>query len=451
MSRTLRSTLLAMVLILAMVLAACQAPAAPQAPAEGQQPPAEEQQPPAEEAQPAEQGGENVLEIFSWWTNPGEADGLAALFSIYNERYPGVEIINATVAGGAGTDAKAVLKTRMLGGDPPDSFQVHGGQELIANWVVTGYMEPITFIYEEEGWMDKFPQQLLDMVSYEGEIYSVPVNVHRSNVLWYNVAIFEENGLEPPKTFDEFFQVAEALQAAGITPLALGGKDRFEVAHLYEDVLLGALGPDGYRGLWDGSVAWTSDEVRAATEIFSRMLDYTNSDYSAVSWAEAAGMVAEGKAAMNIMGDWAAGYFINTGHTPGEDIGFLPSPNSEGSFMVVTDTFGLPKGAPHRENAVNWLRVVGSKEGQEAFNPKKGSICARLDCDPNVFGVYLQSSMQDFASNALTPSVVHGSAAPDAFSATVLLDATLNFVVDRDIDLLLETLQQAAEETYLSQ
>ncbi len=446
MTRERRSILLAVALVLVLVLAACQAPAAPQA-----SQPAQEEQPAAEEAQPAEEGGENVLEIFSWWTNPGEADGLAALFEIYRQRHPDVEIINATVAGGAGTDAKAVLKTRMLGGDPPDSFQVHGGQELLANWVVTDYMEPITFLYEEEGWLDKFPQALLDMVTYEGELYSVIVNVHRGNVLWYNTAIFQENGLEPPRTFDDFFQVAEALQAAGITPLAMGGKDRFEVAHLYEDVLLGALGPDGYQGLWDGSVAWTSDEVRAATELFSRMLDYTNPDYSAVSWAEAAGMVADGKAAMNIMGDWAAGYFINTGRTLGEEIGYVPSPGSEGSFMVVNDSFGLPKGAPHRENAINWLRVVGSREGQEAFNPKKGSICARIDCDPDVFGAYHQFSMDDFASNALVPSAVHGSAAPDAFAATVLLDATLNFVVDRDIDLLLETLQQAAEETYLGQ
>lgn len=74
---------------------------------------------------------EDKLEIFSWWTNPGEADGLQALFDIFKQRKPGVEIINATVAGGAGTNAKAVLVTRMQGGNPPDSFQVHAGQELI--------------------------------------------------------------------------------------------------------------------------------------------------------------------------------------------------------------------------------------------------------------------------------------------------------------------------------
>jgi len=78
------------------------------------------------------------LEIFSWWTAGGEADALQALFDVYHKQYPAVQIVNATVAGGAGTNAKAVLKTRMLGGDPPDTFQVHAGHELIDTWVKSG-------------------------------------------------------------------------------------------------------------------------------------------------------------------------------------------------------------------------------------------------------------------------------------------------------------------------
>ncbi len=94
----------------------------------------------------------NTLEIFSWWTAGGEADGLEAMYNEFDRQYPGIEIINATVAGGgAGTNAKAVLATRMQGGNPPDSFQVHAGHELIDTWVVSGFMEPITFVLEDAG------------------------------------------------------------------------------------------------------------------------------------------------------------------------------------------------------------------------------------------------------------------------------------------------------------
>jgi len=58
------------------------------------------------------------LEIFSWWAGD-EGPALQALIDLYKKRYPNVEVINATVTGGAGVNAKAVLKTRMLGGDPP--------------------------------------------------------------------------------------------------------------------------------------------------------------------------------------------------------------------------------------------------------------------------------------------------------------------------------------------
>ena len=65
------------------------------------------------------------LEIFSWWAGD-EGPALEALIEEFNALYPNVEVINATVTGGSGVNARAVLKTRMLGGDPPDSFQVRG-------------------------------------------------------------------------------------------------------------------------------------------------------------------------------------------------------------------------------------------------------------------------------------------------------------------------------------
>jgi glucose/mannose transport system substrate-binding protein len=387
-------------------------------------------------------GAANKLEIFSWWTAGGEADGLKAMFAIYSKQYPGVEIINATVAGGAGTNAKAVLKTRMTGGDPPDSFQVHGGEELSATWVVTGYMESLADLYKSEGWLAVYPKDLVDIVSYQGSPYSVPVNVHRGNVLWYNKKIFAANNLKAPKTWADFFRVAETLKAKGITPLALGDKNKWEAAHLLEDTLLATLGADGYRGLWNGKTSWTGAGVKTALDSYAKILTYVNTDHAAGTWDSAAQMLIDGKAAMTIMGDWASGYFTSKGWKPNVDYGFEPAPGTEGSFVVVTDTFGLPKKAPHRQNAINWLKVAGSKEGQEAFNPLKGSICARTDCDPKKFDVYLQRSAKAFAKNKLVPSEVHGSAAPEGF-ATSFNDIVNLFVTNKNVAATQQSLQKA--------
>jgi glucose/mannose transport system substrate-binding protein len=412
--------------IAAFVITACGGqPATPAAqPTTIQQPPGAERptSPPA--------SGDKKLEIFSWWTTGGEAAGLEKMFEIYRRMYPDVEIVNATVAGGAGSNAKAVLKTRMLGNDPPDSFQVHMGHELIDTWVTEGdYMEPLDDLFTSEGWDKVFPQGVLDIVSHDGHYWSVPVNIHRANVLWYNKKVFEANNLTPPETFEDFFEVAEALKAKNITPLALGDNGIWASTHLFETVLIGTLGADKYIGLWDGTTEWNGPEVTEALENMKRMLTYANTDHSALSWDQANQMVIDGKAGMTIMGDWVDADNLAKNFA---DSGWALAPGNKGIFDALSDTFGLPKGAKHAEQARNWLKLAGSKEGQEAFNPVKGSICARNDCDAGLFGPYLQSAMQDWQKDTIVPSLAHGAAASEGW-VTAINDVMTAFVTDGDV------------------
>jgi len=354
------------------------------------------------------------LEIFSWWAGD-EGPALQALIDLYKKRYPNVEVINATVTGGAGVNAKAVLKTRMLGGDPPDSFQVHAGQELIGTWVVADRMEDLTALFNREGWMTKFPKGLIDLISYKGKIYSVPVNIHRSNVMWYVPARLREWGVQPPKTWAEFLTTCQTLKNKGLAaPLALG--ENWTQQHLWESVALGVLGAADYANLWTGKLRFTDPKAVAVWNTFGRVLDCANRDAAGLSWQQAVDRVLEGQAAFNIMGDWAAGYMTTTkGLKPGEGFGWAPAPSTAGVFMMLSDSFGLPKGVKNRANAINWLRLVGSKEGQDTFNPLKGSIAARTDSDPSKYNTYLQSAMRDWKSNRIVGSLVHGAVAPESF------------------------------------
>lgn len=369
------------------------------------------------------------LEIFSWWTTGGEEAGLLKMFDIYRQQSPGVEIINATVAGGAGFEAKPALKARMLGGDHPDSFQVHMGRELVDTWVVTGFMEPLDDLFKTEGWEQAFPAGVLALLKHDGKYYSVPVNIHRANVLWYNTRVFTENGWTPPATFDEFFALAEKMKAKGIAPLALGDVGIWASVHLFEVVLAGSLGADAYRGLWTGATDWNGPETRQALEVMARMLTYANPDHSALSWDQANDLVIQGKAGMTIMGDWVDADNLAKQF---KDSGWAPPPGTKGVFVALSDTFGLPNKAPHRQQALAWLRLAGSKAGQEAFNPVKGSICARNDCDANLFGAYLQSAMQDWGRDQIVPSLAHGAAASEAWVA-LINDVITKFVSDRDV------------------
>jgi glucose/mannose transport system substrate-binding protein len=385
------------------------------------------------------------LEIFSWWTAGGEAEGLAAMFDMYAAKYPTVQLINATVAGGAGSNAKAVLDTRMRGGNPPDSFQVHAGHELIDSWVVAGKMEPITFIFKDNGWLDVFPKDLIEIISYKGEIYSVPVNIHRANVLWYNKQIFAENKLAAPKSFEQLIKVCEALAARGVAPLALGDNGIWASVHLLESVLLATLGPDRYKGLWTGVTPWDGGEVRTALTRFAALLRYVNTDHATLSWDAAAQYVIDGKCAMTVMGDWAEGYFKARGLTPNKQFGWVPFPGTTGTFIMLSDSFGLPKGAPDRSAAVKWLTMCASREGQDAFNPKKGSIPSRIDGDRSLYDDYLKSAMDSFKSDTIVPSVTHGAAAAPDWVADIQ-DIIAIFVCDMDVDNAAASLAAAAKK-----
>jgi glucose/mannose transport system substrate-binding protein len=371
------------------------------------------------------------VEVFSWWTGGGEAAGLEAMMKVFNAENPKITFNNAAVAGGAGTNARAVLASRLQAGDPPDSWQGHAGQELIGTYVKDSKIEPLNDLYKAEGWESVMPATLIPLISQNGNIYSVPVNIHRANVLWYNPKLLADNGVAVPTSVSEWLAAMETLKGAGVTPLALG--EQWTKMHLMETVLLGTLGPDKYNGLWDGTTDWGSADVTTALENYNKIVGYANSDSASLSWQDAAQLVVNGNAAFNVMGDWAEGYFRELGKAPNTDYGWAPVPGTGGTFQFLSDSFVLAVGAKHPDAAEAWLKVAGSKAGQEAFNPVKGSICARTDCDKALFGVYLQSAMDDWASNIVVGSLTHGVVANDSWKSEI--DTALGaFVGSMDVN-----------------
>jgi len=420
---------IALVVIASMLLSACAT--ATQAPAT---------EAPAATAVPATEApaAKQQVEVFSWWTGGGEAAGLDAMIKIWQAKYPDIEFVNAAVAGGAGSNAKAVLATRLSAGDPPDSFQGHAGQELIGTYVKAGQLEPLDDLYKENGWYDVFPATLIPLISADGHPYSVPVNIHRANVMWYNPKVLAQYNVAAPdaSSFQSWIDSMDALQKAGMQyPLALG--EQWTVVQLYETVLLATVGPQTYTDLWNGAADWNSDGVMQSIVNFAKVMTYANTDYATLTWQDASKLVADGDAAFNVMGDWADGYFEgsvdggNLGLAEKTDFDWMPVPGTKGSYDFLSDSFVLPVGAKDRDAALAWLTLCGSKEGQDAFNPVKGSISARSDSDASLYNPYLQSAMADWKSDVVVGSLWHGVVANDTWKAAIN-DAFGKFLTDGD-------------------
>ncbi|TDC78107.1 ABC transporter substrate-binding protein [Streptomyces hainanensis] len=371
-------------------------------------------------------GAGEQVEVFTWWAAGSEKAGLDALVNVFEEQHPDIEFVNGAVAGGAGSAAKDLLQSRLQANDPPDTFQAHAGMELL-DYINAAQLQDVSPLYDEFNLREAFPADLMDLLTHDGQIYSIPSNVHRANVLWANSGVLEENGIDPNATYaslDDWFADLDALQEAGVTPLSVA--TAWTQVHLLETILLADLGADAYNGLWDGSTDWEGADVSAALEDFEQAMSYTNTDRDGLDWPEATQMVIDGNAAFNVMGDWAVAAFEEQGQELGTDFTANPVPGTDGVFDFLADSFTLPVGAPDEEGARAWLETVSSAEGQTAFNVAKGSIPARVDADPADFSAYQQTAMESYGQDTIVPSLAHGAAVPVA-ELNAITDATSRF------------------------
>ncbi|MFD6093963.1 ABC transporter substrate-binding protein [Oerskovia sp. NPDC060338] len=369
--------------------------------------------------------GGNV-EVFTWWAAGSEKAGLDALVTVFDEQHPDFTFENGAVAGGAGSAAKDLLQTRLQANDPPDTFQAHAGKEL-TDYIDAAQLEDISDLYDQYGVKDVFPEDLIDLLTVDGKIYSMPSNIHRSNMVWANPAVLTEAGLDPAATYesmDDWFVALDAVKATGKTPLSVA--TTWTQVNLLETVLMADLGAEAYNGLWDGSTDWESPEVTAALEDFQKLMSYTNTDRDGLDWPEATQLVMDGQAAFNVMGDWAVAAFEEAGKTAGADFTYFPVPGTDGMFGFLADSFTLPVGAKNPDGAKAWIETVSSLEGQTAFNKAKGSIPARTDANPADFSEYQQTAITSFAEDTIVPSLAHGAAASIAV-LNGISDATSKF------------------------
>jgi len=391
-------------------------------------------------------GGANAagkLEIFSWWTSGGEVEALNALYKVFSTKYPKIQVVNSAIAGGtsSGGDMKAVLQTRMMGGDPPESFQVHLGGELQDPYLVNNLLEQVDFIYDSEGFKKVFPKGVVDVATFKGHLWAVPVNIHRANVLWYNTKMLADVGAQPPATWEDFITVAEKFKAKNLPAIAVAENAPGFWGQVTETMIIQYLGADKWTNLFNGGTSWSDPAIKQGLTMSLKVLNYANPDYLSTAWGDVNTLMINQKVAMMMMGDWTPGVFWSAGF---KDFGWAYAPGNTAIYQALSDSFVLPKKVKNRDAAIAWLKVCGSKEGQDAFNPPKGSIPARTDADVSKYSDYQKWAMQKWTSDKITVSVTHGSAAKLSFMTDYMNVINQMAAKKTDVDTTFANLQKAA-------
>jgi glucose/mannose transport system substrate-binding protein len=349
------------------------------------------------------------VEVFSWWTSGSESAALNAILSGLKKSNPGIEIINAAVAGGAGTNAKQVLATRLAAGDTPETWQTHPGGEL-KGYVDQASVLDLTALYKSEGWNKVVPKGLVDSMTYNGKTYSVLTGIHRANAVWTNKAALRKAGvsLGASVTFAQLEAAAQKLKAAGIAPLCLGDKDIWTAAQLLEETLVGELGAATFDNLAAGKASWTDAKVVTAVNHFNTMLTWANSDHKALDWTGAVAALAKGTCAMNVMGDWAYGELIVKQQKKDNiDFGYTIIGDPK-TFVTVGDSFVIGAKSKNAAAGAAFAKAVMDPKVQIAFNKLKGSAPYRTDVSTASLGAYQRAAAKTLATGTLVASLVHG-------------------------------------------
>ena len=377
----------------------------------------------------------NESEVYCYWKGGNDGYARYKLFETFKSKFPELNIVHANIICHPQKNTSNLLLERIFKGNPPDILQVHSGAELINKFVKNNAVEPLTSLLKKWDLLDKYNPMLLKMFSYKGEVYSLPVSIHRGNIIFYNKHILEKLNISKPHDFKTMIASMDIIQKNNILPLALGNADKKSLLHLYENILTDTLGIYSYQDFCNGNIDLDNPTIKHTLKLFKQTTSYMNSNYQNIYWQEAVEMVYEGKAAYTIIGDWAINYFKSLGAIPGQDFGWIVI-GAPTSFMAICDGFSIPKNSLQNEKSEAWLKVISDRNFQLELNQIKGCLSTRLDLDDYIIkDLYLNDPVNSYVNNYFIyyPSMAYGYAAPDGLR--LIVDQILtNYISDGKIN-----------------
>jgi len=358
----------------------------------------------------------NELVVYHWWTAGGEKEAIDALFEVFIDEHPEYSIVQNPVAGGGGGILRAQIKTMIMAGNPPDTFQITYGHGMISSFV--SVLQPIDDLIKGYN----IPEDVYEWGRVDGVMYGVPLNLMQNNCLWYNVDLVEELGIEMPiKSLDEFLGVCARVKAEGYVPLAVGAGmgQQFWLGTLFEAVnsALSGGGADFFVDYYAGKTTPSESEVFIETLKVLRTLivnGFVNDDWSALTWDQASDLMATGKAVFYVMGDWAKGHFTSMNMVPNVDFGYQPFPGTDHVFIGHADCFVLPIGVD-RKIAKDWIQFLTTVKAANTFCPIKGAAPFVLDAPLDVYDDITKEILGYFRDDGVAKVLSQFGAPPESY------------------------------------
>ncbi|MFF5077565.1 ABC transporter substrate-binding protein [Actinoplanes sp. NPDC000266] len=346
-------------------------------------------------------GGDVTMQFWhNATTGPGKAFWDKTVADFQNA-HPNVKIKIQSIQN---EDLDGKLQTSLNSGSAPDIFLQRGGGKMAA-MVEAGQLKDITGDITAET-KQAVGDAALKTGQVDGKAYAVPVSILPGG-FWYSKDLFAKSGIaSPPATLEELDAAAAKLKANG-TPIALGGKDAWPAAHWYYFFALRACSQASLDAAAKdknfGDPCWTKAgqdlKTFADTKPFNDGFLTTSAQQGAGS---SAGLVANHKAGMELMGAWDPGVIasLTKDTKPLPDLGFFPFPavsggqGDPGAIMGGADGYSCSAQAP--KECADFLNYILTKDVQEGYYKAFNSLPMNKQAQGAVTEDYLKAVLDAY-------------------------------------------------------
>lgn len=277
------------------------------------------------------------------------------------------------------TSGVDVVSASFVRGNPPDIMLANYNYE-VARFVQRCALSDLGGTDAAKNVRDDLQPLMAQYGSCEGRTSALPYSVMAASVI-YNKQIFEEQGLEVPRTWDELLQLADQLTEAGITPFYGTFKDDWTVGQGWYDYSVGgsldvldffdALAKEGTEVGPDSEVSFQKDFAEPMDRMLTLATEYTNDDAPSRGYGDGNLAFSRGEAAMYLQGPWAFSEIAKT--APDLELGTFPLPMTDDpddlAVRVNMDLAAMiPEESRHKEAARDFLEYLYLPEHIEAYN-----------------------------------------------------------------------------------
>lgn len=294
------------------------------------------------------------------------------------------------------------LPNLLNGKKAPDLYFEWAGQRLQTR-VNDGFAADITQLLQDSGLKDMIDEGNFKGMAFDGKTYMIPTAGDVSNVMWYNKQIFDDLGLKPPTTWDEFLQTCEKLKAANMTPIVAGNKDLWVAGNWIGHLISRVVGEQAYSDALQLKQPFNTPDFAKAYGYVQQLWDnhYMNDSVNSIADNEADVAFFNGQGAMHPIGSWLVSSQVE--QAPELQLGYFNLPampegkGDQSSVIGVLNGFVVNKHSEHQDVAVDFMKLYSSPESSKLLSEAGAVPIAKGGVDPaqtNPLSLSLTDMMQ---------------------------------------------------------